>query len=48
MSEEDINMMKKIILKQLVAFKVQGYKRSGIIKAARRAATDFEGRDEYL
>ena len=48
MSEENINSMKKIILDQLAVFKAQGYKRIEIIKAARRAATDFESKDEYI
>jgi|APFre7841882590_1041340.scaffolds.fasta_scaffold767383_1 hypothetical protein len=48
MTEESIDTMKKIILDQLMVFRRQGYKRIEIIKAARRAATDFESREEYL
>lgn len=48
MSADNINEMKKVIYEQLVAWRKQGCKRIEIIKAARRAATDFESKEEYL
>ena len=48
MSEENINEMKEIIFEQLVTWRKQGKKRIEIIKAARRAVTDFESHEEYI